>query len=129
MIPKTITIELPVMSAHDAAEIGRRVVLLDGYNRMIATGMGLAPYDALQPAALLAATHGLNNELGGIIASLAPSAKAAAPDLGSIDELADKLAGVVHDFAELLRNFHDAAHELKKAAMFAGEVMGNDTER
>lgn len=91
MIPKTITIELPVMPAHDAAEIGRRAVLLDGYVRAMASCMGLAPYDALQPAALLAATHGLNNEMGGIIAS-------------------------------------DVAHDLKKAALFASEVMGRGSE-
>ena len=104
MIPKTITITLPVMSAHDAAEIGRRAVLLDGYVRAMASCMGLAPYDALQPAALLAGTHGLNNEL------------------------ADKQADVVLGLAELLRNFHDVAHDLKKAALFASEVMGRVSE-
>ena len=128
MIPKTITITLPVMSAHDAAEIGGRVVLLDGYARAMAAVMGLAPYDALQPAALLAATHGLNNELGGIIASLAPSAKVTPPDVGAVNELADKQADAVLGLAELLRNFHDVAHDLKKAALFASEVMGRVSE-
>jgi hypothetical protein len=128
MIPKTITITLPVMSAHDAAEIGKRVGLLDGYTRAMAVGMGLAPYDALQPAALLAATHGLNNELSGIIASLAPSAKVTAAEISAVNELADKQADIALDFAELLRNFRDVAHDLKKAALFASEAMGRGSE-
>jgi hypothetical protein len=128
MIPKTITITLPVMSAHDAAEIGKRVGLLDGYTRAMAVGTGLAPCDTLQPASLLVATHGLNNELGGIIASLAPSAKVTPPDVGAVNELADKQADVVLGLAELLRNFRDVAHDLKKAALFASEVMGRGSE-
>ena len=59
------------LSGFDAHEAAGRVALLDTYVQLIGARMGLAPGDALQPAALLVATHGLNNELGGIIASLA----------------------------------------------------------
>ena len=59
------------LSGFDAHEAASRVALLDTYVQLIGARMGLAPGDALQPAALLVATHGLNNELGGIIASLA----------------------------------------------------------
>lgn len=98
------TITLPGLSELDVREIGFRVRLLHGYTRALKAGMGLAPCDALQPAALLAGLHGLNNELGGIVASMAPPAGSSAVSgaatvmiCNAITEAADQINKTLHD--------------------------------
>lgn len=132
MSPKAITSELPHLSGFDAREAANRVALLDTYTQLIKARMGLAPCDALQPAALLAATHGLNNELGGIIASLAPPASAetvSGADVALIcnaiddaaDQITDALRAVGLDIEKALEALADKADALGKSIENAGD--------
>lgn len=111
---KAITITLPAVPAIDAAVVGRRVSLFDYYIRAIKASMSLPHDEALNFAAAFAISHDQQH--------------AAPADVAVADEFADKLADIALDFAELLRDFRDVAHDLKKAALFASEVMGRGSE-
>ncbi len=133
MTSTTITTEFLHRSEFDAEEIASRVALLDCYTQQIMARMGLAVCDALQPAAHLTATHGLNNELGGIIASLAQPASAetvSGADVtlicnaigAAVDQITDALRDVGLDTEKAIEALADKADALGKAIENAGDA-------
>lgn len=121
MSPNAITIELPHLSGFDAHEAANRVALLDTYTQLIKARMGLAPCDALQPAALLAATHGLNNELGGIIASMAQPASAETVGGADVASICKAIDTAAYQIADALR---DVGLDTEKALEALADKVG-----
>lgn len=101
---KPNAINLPTLSEFDAEEVASRVALLDCYTQQIMARMGLAVCDALQPAAHLTATHGLNNELGGIIASMAQPGGAGAVSGAASAMICNAMADVADRVEKTLRD-------------------------